>query len=90
MQFNSHIFLLIFLPIAVIGTHFFRRRGYRQTCLFLAAMSVWFYLAGSPEGIFLLGASIYFNYYMGRSLQTAPSRRKLAAGIGFNLARHVD
>ena len=86
MQFNSHIFLLIFLPIAVIGTHFFRRRGYRQTCLFLAAMSVWFYLAGSPEGIFLLGASIYFNYYMGRSLQTAPSPRKLAAGIGFNLA----
>ncbi|MBQ8584789.1 MAG: MBOAT family protein [Butyricicoccus sp.] len=86
MQFNSHIFLLIFLPVAVIGTHLLRRRGTRQVCLFLAAMSVWFYLAGSPEGIFLLGASIYFNYYMGRSLQSAPGRGKLAVGIGFNLA----
>ena len=85
MQFNSHLFLLIFLPLAVIGTHLFRRRGCRQACLFLTAMSVWFYLAGSPEGIFLLGASIYFNYYMGRSLQIAPSRRKLAVGIGLNL-----
>ena len=86
MQFNSHIFLLLFLPFTVTGTHLLRRRGARAACLFLAAMSVWFYLAGSPEGIFLLGASIYFNYYMGRSLQRTPGRRKLAAGICLNLA----
>ena len=86
MQFNSHIFLLLFLPFTVTGTHLLRRRGARAACLFLAAMSVWFYLAGSPEGIFLLGASIYFNYYMGRSLQRTPGRHKLAAGIGLNLA----
>ena len=86
MQFNSHLFLLVFLPLAVTGAHVLRPRGHRAVCLFLAAMSVWFYLAGSPEGIFLLGASIYFNYYMGRSLQAAPGRRKLAVGIGFNLA----
>lgn len=86
MQFNSHIFLLIFLPLAVTGACLLRRRGHRQACLFLTAMSVWFYLAGSPEGIFLLGASIYFNYYMGRSLQRSPGRAKLAAGVGLNLA----
>lgn len=86
MQFNSHIFLLLFLPVAVVGTHLLRRRGYRQSALFLAAMSVWFYLAGSPEGIFLLGASIYFNYYMGRALQSAPDRRKLAVGVAMNIA----
>lgn len=88
MQFNSHIFLLLFLPLAVVGVHLLRRAGrpYRQVCLFLAAMSVWFYLAGSSAGILLLGASICFNYRMGRALQAAPSRAKLILGVGANLA----
>lgn len=88
MQFNSHIFILLFLPAAAVGVHLLRRAGRsrRAVCLFLLAMSVWFYAANSPSGLFLLCASIFFNYELGRSLKRRPSRGGLAFGVGANLA----
>lgn len=91
MLFNSYIFILLFLPIALIGYYLINYTGkYKISLLFLSGMSLWFYSYFNPRYILIISTSIILNYCISRMLmkQSSTSLRKrlLILGITGNLA----
>jgi alginate O-acetyltransferase complex protein AlgI len=99
MLFNSEIYILLFLPVAVIGYYILNR--YRLTILakvWLVLASFFFYGFWNPIYILLLASSILVNFSLGSTLlqmtrgkherrpQVFKPRTILATGIIFNLA----
>jgi D-alanyl-lipoteichoic acid acyltransferase DltB (MBOAT superfamily) len=84
--FNSLSFLLIFLPIVLSGFLVCRRYGNVQwVFIWLFICSAAFYGAWEPRYIFLLLASILFNYLV--AIQIA--RSKLTALLAFGIAVNI-
>ena len=91
MLFNSYLFILLFLPLALAGYYLLNHFGrFRSATLFLLGMSLWFYGYANPVYLLLLCGSILVNYLFVRLLQRPagqPARRGLlAAGIVLNAA----
>lgn len=101
MQFNSYLFLLLFLPITLAGYYGFYRAGKGGAArLFLAAASLLFFAWGNIWYVVLILGSAVFNWGVSRcfykSLQIGgdqnapgPSRKRkalLALGIIANIA----
>lgn len=87
MLFNSYLFLLIFLPLAVCGWFFLNRRGLtRAGTGFLLVLSLWFYAANDLRGLPVLLVSALVNWAIGRRLQKKPARGLLVLGVALNLA----
>ena len=63
MLFNSYIFILLFLPLCLLGyftlNHF---RRYRLAMAFLLGMSLWFYGYFNPSYLAIIVTSIVLNY----------------------------
>ena len=77
MLFNSFIFILGFLPIALVvfyGTSHFSRRG---GAIALSLLSLGFYAWWRPIYLWLLLGSIVFNYVVGGRIQRAWSADQL-------------
>jgi D-alanyl-lipoteichoic acid acyltransferase DltB (MBOAT superfamily) len=90
MLFNSYIFLLGFLPLALLGFSALTRRRARAAAVFLVAASLLFYAWSSPwYHVAILLASISFNFKIGKELARSTSmttrRLLLFVGIGFDL-----
>ncbi|MCW2955490.1 MAG: Peptidoglycan O-acetyltransferase [Thermoleophilia bacterium] len=93
MLFNSYIFLLVFLPLVLLGWWVVLRTPMQRT-IFLAASSFTFYAYHDfPMGaklLPLLALAIVVGYYSGvrmtRSTDEAARRRWLAATLVFNVA----
>jgi len=78
MLFHSQVFLFLFLPIALMGTFFFRRMGNTLAILWLSACSLFFYGFGEfdKEGLqgfawhhlLLILFSIGFNFILGKKM----------------------
>src|SRR5882757_1494922 len=80
MLFNSLEFLLVFLPITVLGFWVCRRYGdVRWVILWLFACSIVFYGAWEPYYVALIIGSIAFNY--AAALRIARTRSKLTLGV---------
>ncbi|PIR18947.1 MAG: membrane-bound O-acyltransferase family protein, partial [Elusimicrobia bacterium CG11_big_fil_rev_8_21_14_0_20_64_6] len=62
MLFNSYSFLLLFLPIALLGFFGLARIDRRAAASWLTAASLFFYGWWNPSFVALLAASIAFNY----------------------------
>ena len=90
MVFNSYIFILLFLPVCILGyfilNHF---KQYRLAQIFLVGMSLWFYGYFNPAYLFILIISVLFNYvfYLLIRKTTANKNAKLLmiAGVIFNI-----
>jgi len=88
MLFNSYLFVLIFLPITVLGfyvaAHYL---GYRGSRLWLIAASLLFYAWWNPVYIGLLLGSIIINFCLGYLLRSKSkhSKKYLIAGVLGNL-----
>ena len=75
MVFSSITFLVFFLP-AVLALYFaLPNLTYKNCVLFLA--SLLFYAWGEPEFVFLMIASILFNYCLGLKIGENTSHKKL-------------
>jgi len=89
MLFNSYVFLLIFLPVCVLGFRAAMRQGGVQLSLsWLLACSLFFYGWWDPRYVLLLLASIGANFAAAQLLRRAsgrPRKALLAAGIAGNL-----
>ncbi|GLR68818.1 hypothetical protein GCM10010909_35000 [Acidocella aquatica] len=86
MLFNTKLFILVFLPLAVGGYLGLGRLGRRPALVWLLACSLVFYAWWKPVLLFLLAASILFNFFFGRMIGMFPHRRAwLVAGLVFNL-----
>ena len=85
--FNSSIFVIFFLPVALLGNLILPAR-FRN--IWLIAVSVGFYGAAQPLALPLLLLFILVNYYLGRRLEQAhenpaQARRVLIAGVALNI-----
>lgn len=90
MLFNSVIFILLFLPLSLLGFYGLQRLADpRYARLFLIGMSLWFYGYYNPWYLALLGSSVLLNYGFSRLFTrfSTPAGRKwiLGAGLTFNL-----
>lgn len=92
MLFNSHVFLFAFLPVTLLVFFALGRFGRRNAAiLWLTAASLLFYGWLEPRNVILIGASMLWNFALGRVLgnskiPVAVRRVLLAAGIAGNLA----
>ncbi len=90
MLFNSHAFILLFLPVAFALFFLFARVSTLLAAGWLAAASLFFYGWGNPAYVALLLASIVGNYFAGFAMARAadPARKKrlLIAAITINIA----
>jgi len=92
MLFNSYIFLLAFLPLAVLCFYQLNRVSRSAAIVSLVAFSLFYYAWWNPANVPLLLASIAVNFALGRRIQAlvaasrrAPARALLVAGIAANL-----
>lgn len=90
MLFNSYIFVLLFLPLCLIGyfglNHF---KKYSWAQFFLLMMSFWFYGYFNPGYLLIILASILVNYsiykLMEKYRQTKWNKFAMIAGVSFNV-----
>lgn len=70
LLFNSYIFVLLFLPVAVIGYYTINRfKQYRAANFFLIGMSLWFYGYFNPSYLLIICGSIVVNYLVSRGME---------------------
>lgn len=90
MLFNSPEYLLLFLPITVLG-HFWLNRHHAEQLgkIWLAAASLFFYGWWSIGYLWLIGGSILFNFFcaqwIARQSQRRAAKRILCIAIFSNL-----
>jgi alginate O-acetyltransferase complex protein AlgI len=86
LVFSSLIFLLLFLPIFLIGYHLVEKR-YKNS--FALLFSLLFYFWGAPNFILIAIGSIIVDYYLVASISRFKARNRLAmlwVSIVFNLS----
>jgi D-alanyl-lipoteichoic acid acyltransferase DltB (MBOAT superfamily) len=88
--FNSYAFIFAFLPVVVAVYYWIGKRNASLTAWWLIAASLFFYGWWSTRHVWLLIASIAFNYCAGLSLArleaTAARRLVLVVSVTANLA----
>lgn len=86
MLFNSYIFILLFLPLTIVGYFALNHvRKYAAAHAFLLLMSLWFYGYFNPKYLPVISLSVLFNYGAYRLLLKRRSRFILIVGLIFNL-----
>lgn len=83
MLFNSYLFLLAFLPVVLAGFFFLGRVAGRPSALFwLVAASLTFYASWELAYLWLLLASLLFNYFAAALLRRLTTWRLLWLWLG--------
>ena len=89
MLFNSYIFILLFLPVTVIGYYLCNHVEKKQTgqvgLAWLFVMSLWFYAYAEIRHLPLLLGITIFNYLIGKRLIRKKEKFVLGLGITGNL-----
>ena len=87
MLFNSYIFILVFLPLALLGYFLLNRfRQYTLAKIFLILMSLWFYGYFNPAYLAILVGSVLVNFALARLLLNKGEKgRRLGLALGLLL-----
>jgi D-alanyl-lipoteichoic acid acyltransferase DltB (MBOAT superfamily) len=90
MLFNSHLFIFVFLPVALAVYLLIIRQGWRnQSFDWLVAASLFFYGSWKWSNLWLLLASLVFNYVVGTALgklgRSPRGKMLLTVGLAANL-----
>ncbi len=89
MLFSSYVFILVFLPITMLGFGVCSQRGKTASVLWLLVASFVFYGYWNPIHLPLIAASILINFQLGRWLllrnELVVRRLCLVAGVVLNL-----
>src|SRR5260221_7603420 len=88
MLFNSYEFIFLFMPLAVAGFALLSFGQHRAALLWLTAMSLFFYAYWDWHSIWILVASIVFNFACSLAIERSTagvSRRWLILGVAGNL-----
>lgn len=92
MLFNSYAFVLAFFPLILLLTFWAARRSSQAATLILALASLIFYAWGEVSFLPLLGASILFNFVIGRAIVLARAQGRcrrvrllLTGGVALDL-----
>ncbi|HZH28212.1 MAG TPA: MBOAT family O-acyltransferase [Azospirillaceae bacterium] len=86
MLFHAPEFILAFIPVTLLGFFLLGRLDDKRWAIgWLVALSFVYYGWWRIQDLWLLGASLGFNYVLGRLMSRRPSRLLLAAGVAANL-----
>lgn len=89
MLFNSGVFVVLFLPIAVIGYYVINQLNRWQKCqldlIWLFGMSLIFYGYEEPKFVFLILFSIIANYSFTKFMDRFPYMKKIILSLGLFL-----
>ena len=86
MLFNSYVFLLLFLPVTLIGFHLLGKGSNRSNAIaWLVGASLLYYGWWNPAYLGLILSTILINYLVGTRLRRTPSRAFLTFGLIANL-----
>lgn len=91
MLFNSFEFILVFLPIVLIGAYLLLRSGKVSTTLgWVVVCSLAFYAYWNPVHIWVITSSLLINFGLGSSIsrrreRAGTKRLLLFVGVAFNL-----
>lgn len=70
MLFNSYLFILLFLPLALSGYYILSYvNQYRTANLFLIGMSLWFYGYFNPSYLLIICGSILANFLLSKMME---------------------
>ncbi|RRJ31304.1 MBOAT family O-acyltransferase [Pandoraea apista] len=91
MLFNSYLFLLLFLPVALAGHYISGAINLRLAAFWLCLTSFVFYGWWNPQFVVLLAISIAFNYAISQGVLRNAGRVRVqnaivALGVGVDLA----
>jgi D-alanyl-lipoteichoic acid acyltransferase DltB (MBOAT superfamily) len=89
MLFSSNVFLLMFLPAALLGYHALGRFGRRAVFGWLSLVSLFFYGYWNPKYLWLLGGSIALNFAGSRLIVWAKSERAKTAWLVLAIAANL-
>lgn len=77
MYFNSYIFILFFLPLAVAGYLFLQRKGWkRAAAYYMIGMTLWFCGYGNPWNAVIFALLILVNYAFVQRIISAQNGKK--------------
>lgn len=86
MLFNSFEFLLLFLPISLLGFYtILFKRGASSAIFFIAVASLVFYAYWKPIYILLLLGSVAINYLIAKKISNLANKQYFLFGVVFNL-----
>jgi len=90
MLFNSYVFILIMLPVSILGYYMFNKRGfYKCALIYLLIMSLSFIGYLNIKYLLVLIPSILFNYLIARYINTnrmlEDIKRKKALIVGVSV-----
>lgn len=88
MGFNSFTFVLLFMPVLLLGWHLLNRAElFRIADVFLIAMSLYFYYSFGVSFLVVLFISIAVNYWLSAVMEKSKALKKplKIAGVLFNL-----
>lgn len=90
MLFNSYIFILLFLPICILGYFGLNHlKKYNLAQAFLLGMSLWFYGYYNVSYLLILVASVLINYgvylLLGKVEKKGPKKAIMIAGVTINV-----
>ena len=83
MLFSSITFIGFFLPIVLALYFIVPQRTFRNAILLIA--SLLFYMWGKPRFVFLMVASVLFNYAMGLLIANRPQKKWLALAVAVDI-----
>lgn len=86
MQFNTFLYILLFLPVTVIGWFVIGHFNKLAAKLFLIGMSLWFYAYAGLDGFKWLLINMAVNYAVVLLMRRKRLKSLLWAGIIFNAA----
>ncbi len=83
MSFNSYVFVLLFLPLAICGFYLcVYRFGTVASRYWLVVVSLLFYAWYNPHYLYLLLESLFFNFVCAKNLNSTMKQRKLVLFVG--------
>lgn len=90
MPFNSYIFILMFLPLTLLGYFILNRfQLYTYSTFFLCGMTMWFYGFYNPKHMVIILSSLFVNYItalvINRSKEKNTKKGVLILGIFINI-----
>lgn len=87
MQFNSYIFILVYLPVLLIGYFLLNQIGIMAGKVFVIIAGIVFYMYGGSEITLILGGSILINYLSAFSINRIKKGQKavLVVNIAANM-----
>ena len=90
MLFNSHIFILLFLPLLLAGWYFLNwKKKFQLAQGYLIGMSLWFYAYANLQYLWLLLFSCLIGWLLSCLPEKLPSAKGKKALIGIGCVFHL-